>query len=111
MTALSRDQVQEFVAELAARVEEFAGGVLSDDSVFERLSAQAACYSQRFQQEGRAARLRERAEQAWRIGDFPDVVLAYREILDELPMIQLRRSELGRVHYAERQIENEQRGE
>ncbi len=56
-------------------------------------------------QEGRASQLRERAESAWHDEDFGRVVLAYREILDELPLVQLRRSELGRMHYAEGKLD------
>lgn len=106
-TATDAAAVARFVPQLGEWTLEFVGPVIvaDDDTAFERMSAQAARESQLYQQEGRAAILRRRVEAAWREHDFGRVVLAYREILDELPLVQLQRSELGRLHYAEGKLD------
>ncbi len=106
-TASDSATVARFVPQLAEWAREFIGPVIvaSDDAVFDRMRGQATRESQLYQQEGRAAILRRQAEAAWQDHDFDRVVLAYRELLDELPLVQLKRSELGRLHYAEGKLD------
>lgn len=102
-TATDQAAVAKVVARLAELTREFIGPVIvaEDDRAFDRMNALAVRESQLYQQNGRAAILRKRADSAWHERDLARVVLAYREILDELPLVELRRSELGRLHYAE----------
>lgn len=106
-TATDAGAVARFVPQLAEWTREFVGPVIvaDDDAAFERMSAGSARDSQTYLQEGRASQLRKRAETAWHDKDFDRVVLAYREIVDELPLVQLQRSELGRLHYAEGKLD------
>lgn len=104
LTAVSREQVASFVAEFAGWAQALLPDALSrsSDRVFAELQAEVVRQSQLFLQGKRADVLRERAALAWREGDFYSVVLAYSEILEELPLVSLRPSELKRLQYAER---------
>lgn len=106
-TASDAGAVARFEPQLAEWTREFVGPILvaDDDTAFERMGAQADQESQLYQQAARAAILRRRAEAAWREHEFGGVVLAYREVLDELPLVQPKRSELARLRYAERKLD------
>lgn len=105
LTAVSKEQVASFVAEFAGWAQALLPDALSlsSERVFAELQAEVVRQSQLFLQGTQAEVLRERAALAWREGDFYRVVLAYSEILEELPLMSLRSSELKRLQYAERQ--------
>lgn len=103
LTAVSREQVASFVAEVAGWAQVLLPNALtpSSDQVFAELQAEVVRESQLYLQRKRSEVLRERAGLAWREGDFHRVVLAYSEIIEELPLVSLRPSELKRLQYAE----------
>lgn len=105
-TATSREQVARFVEELAA-----AARLAAEDlayrgaDAFDRISEAVASRSEEHLDGLRAARLRARAEDAWRRKDFASVVAAYEEIDSELDTVTMRESETRRLSYAHRQID------
>jgi hypothetical protein len=102
-TASDAGAVARFVPRLAGWTREFAGPVIAadDDTAFDRMRSQVARESDLYL----AEIARRRAELAWRRNDFDAVVLAYRQILDELTLAELKPSELARLHYAERRLD------
>lgn len=107
-SATDRAGIESFVPQLAGWTRDFVEPALADgDGAFELMSARSAQESERFLQEGRASTLRARAAAAWGAHNFADVVLAYREMIDELPLVQLQRSEIGRLRYAEGKLSDD----
>jgi len=99
-------QVTRFVAELGHWLESHGQLALEgDEATFEALSEAMADESSRLIDSMRVTKLRRRANVAWRAGDYAAVVLAYEEIDRELPTVQLRRFEAGRLEYAKKRIE------
>jgi hypothetical protein len=106
-TATTKDQVERFVEELAATTRPLAERVERDGTeAFELISQAVAVQSEEYLQGLRAARLRSRADEAWRRKDFASVVSAYAEIESELESVGLRPSEAKRLDYARRQIDS-----
>lgn len=96
------EQLPGFLAELAEWTGRYGGPALGDEpGVFTQLRAAGVKRSEAMQDAWRATRLRDAAEAAWRMKDYPRVVDAYREIISELRSVELRSSELARLRYAE----------
>ncbi|WP_146844081.1 hypothetical protein, partial [Cellulomonas composti] len=105
-TATTSGAVRRFLGLLGSLTREFAEPMLIEgDEWFELLSELNADRSSSGQQTLRASRLRERADSAWRRGDFGAVVIAYSEIEGELRSVTLRPSERGRLEYARRAVD------
>lgn len=106
LTAVSREQVARFVAQFAVWAEVLLPEALSpsSDRVFAELQTELTRQSALDWQGYRAGVLRELAIAAWQDGDFHSVVLAYKEVVEELPVVSLRPSELKRLRYAERRV-------
>lgn len=106
-TAMTKDQVDRFVDELAATTRPLAECIERDRrEAFELISQAVAAQSEEYLDGLRAARLRSRAEEAWRRKDFASVVIAYEEVESELETVDLRESEAKRLKYARRQIDS-----
>ena len=100
-SATTAEAVRRILRQLAAWTREFAAELLADgDELFDRLREDNAARGQAEQDELRARRLRERADDAWRRKDFATVMTTYGEIDRELGAVQLRASERGRLSYA-----------
>jgi hypothetical protein len=105
MSAMTPELVRKFVQQLAAWTREFAIPLLTNgDYLFDRISTINAARSQAELEQLEASRLRAQADQAWRQRDFATVVSVYDEIDNELPTVQLRPFERGRLDYARNHI-------
>lgn len=106
-TAMTKDQVDRFVEELAATTRPLAERIERDGrEAFELTSQAVSVQSEKYLDGLRAGRLRNRADEAWRRKDFAVVVSAYAEIESELESVDLRASEAKRLNYARRQIDS-----
>lgn len=103
--ATSPEQVARFLDELAGWTK-LAADRLERAGVeaFARLSEEVVRQSDEYSDGVQAGRLRAGADEAWRRKDFAEVVTAYEEVLAELRTVQLRESELERLHYARRRV-------
>lgn len=75
------------------------------DDLFEAMSELNTVLSESYLEGIRAARLRARADDAWRRRDLETVLLAYSEIERELVTVTLRASERGRLDYARKHVD------
>ena len=104
-SATTAELVRRFVRSLAEWTREFASPLLTDgDDLFERLREANSAWYQSWQHETSAERLRARADEAWRQRDFGTVVSIYTEIDSQLPTVQLKASERGRLEYARKRL-------
>lgn len=103
MSARTPELISRFLQQLAAWTKEFGLPLLTNgDAIFDQLSEASLHSAVAEAHAQRAALLRPRADDAWRRRDFASVINAYSEIISELSTIELQRSELGRLHYAQR---------
>ena len=99
--AVTPEQVQRFVPQLASLAEQFGANLLrGDPAEFARLRLDTAARSEAMREGWRASQLRSRADSAWRERDFGRVVDAYGEMLSELRSVSLTASEVARLRYA-----------
>ena len=107
-SATTSEAVASFIPKLARWTREFALPLLRDgDDLFDRLSETNAARGRAERAELAAARLRARANDAWRAKDYKTVVTAYREIANGRPSVEMTASELGRLRVALRVLGEE----
>lgn len=105
-TATTGDQLARELARLASLLRDRATPLLTDgDDLFEAMSELNTVLSESYLEDIRAARLRARADDAWRRRDLETVLLAYSEIERELATVTLRASERGRLDYARKHVD------
>ena len=81
-----------------------SSALLDGDDHFDRLSAANSARFQAEQDEERARRLRAQADDARRRKDFLTVADAYTRIDREVPGVELRASERGRLKFAQKTL-------
>lgn len=100
-TATTPESVDKFVRSLAELTKNAVPIYLAtDDTPLDILRQETERWSQEHLESVRAARLRNRADLAWRNRDFGIVVNSYSEIDQELHTVTLRQSEEARLRYA-----------
>jgi hypothetical protein len=100
LATTDRETLGRFVRILAEWTQTYARPALAgDEEFFNEISAREDERWRERQTEDRAKELRAEADDAWRRKDYSAVVQAYTA-LDQLPSIDLSRSEQGRVSYA-----------
>jgi hypothetical protein len=107
LATTEKEPLVRFVAQLAEWTHRFARRALEGDAAtFDALRAQGARLSQAMQEGWRANRLRAAADDAWHNRDWGRVVDAYGEMVSDLRTVELKPSELRRLHYAQEQLDS-----
>lgn len=100
----SREALDRELTRLATLMEQHLSAFIGESDVFDRMREPNAEQSAVFVDAGQAARLRGRAEDAWRRKDLAGVVLAFEQIEAQLPTAALTKSERARLDYARRHL-------
>jgi hypothetical protein len=101
-----KEPLGRFVAQLADWTQRFASRVLEgDDATFDHLRAQGARRSEEMMEGSKTTRLRATADEAWHKQDWGRVVDAYGEMVSDLRSVELKRSEIRRLRYAQERLD------